>query len=71
MKVRVDFEFFKTPAGSVYELIENTYEKNICDCCGNARKCDFFRLCDEEDPARVTFLDMCRKCQKDHAEVVE
>lgn len=70
MKVKVDFEFFGAPAGSEYELVEGTYERNICDCCGKGRMCDFYRH-DEEDPMKTTFLDLCRSCRKEHAEVVE
>lgn len=42
MKIRVDFEFFRTPAGSVYELVEDSYSMNVCDCCGKPRSCDYY-----------------------------
>lgn len=69
MIIKVDFEFFRTPAGSEYDLIEGTYGRNVCDCCGRSRMCDYFRH-DEDDPMKTTFLDLCRPCQKVHAEVV-
>lgn len=64
MKIRVDFEFFREPVGTIYELIENTYELNVCDCCGKKRKCDYYT-------SEHAFLDLCRTCRKEHAEVVE
>lgn len=64
MKIRVDFEFFREPVGTIYELIENTYELNVCDCCGKKRKCDYYS-------SEHACLDLCRTCRKEHAEVVE
>lgn len=64
MKIRVDFEFFREPVGTIYELIENTYELNVCDCCGKKRKCDYYS-------SEHAYLDLCRTCRKEHAEVVE
>lgn len=68
MKIRVDFEFFRTPAGSEYELVEGSYARNICDCCGKPRSCDYY-VC-KKGQGDWTFLDLCRSCRKIHAEVV-
>lgn len=70
MIIEVDFSFFRVPAGSRYELIEDTYARNICDCCGKPRSCDYYRH-DEDDPGKTTFLDLCRACLKKHAKVIE
>lgn len=69
MKIRVDFEFFRTPAGSVYELVEDSYSMNVCDCCGKPRSCDYY-VCKDNGGGDWTFLDLCRSCKKTHAEVV-
>lgn len=66
MIIKVDFDFFKTPAGAEFELIPQSYQLNVCDCCGRKRKCDLYQSVDGG-----TFVDLCRSCFKDHAEVVK
>ncbi len=69
MMIRVDFEFFRTPAGSVYERIEGSYSMNVCDCCGKPCRCDYY-VCKDNGGSDWTFLDLCRSCKRIHAEVV-
>ena len=64
--IKVDFQFFHAPAGTIYHRIEGTYEMNVCDCCGRNRSCDFY-----ESDDGSTLMDLCRRCKKKHAEVVE
>lgn len=70
MRIKVDFEFFGTPAGSEYELIEDSYAGCVCDCCGIYRQCDYY-VHESNRPFDSTFLDLCRKCRKEHAKVIE
>ncbi len=67
-RMKLNFKFFSAPAGSVYELIPNTYATEVCDGCGTKKKCDYFVWREEK---KSVFLDLCRTCQKRYGEMVE
>lgn len=74
MKVRYDLAFTShAPAGSVFYRVADTYEMNICDCCGNKRKCDLYEHSYETKygTADVVFMDLCRTCAKEHTTEVK
>ena len=74
MRFRTDFAFTShAPVGSEFVLIPDTYESNICDCCGNRRKCDLFEHAYTTDlgTGDVVFMDLCRSCRKTHTVEVE
>lgn len=48
-------------AGDVFELIDNTYTSEICDVCGQKRRCDWLTYM---GPESKTGMDCCRSCQR-------
>lgn len=44
----------------VFTLIEGTYEANVCDCCGQKRRCDYYY---SDNQNGRTFVDLCRSCR--------
>lgn len=69
MIIRIDFRFCRNRVGTEYRLIDGTYARTVCDCCGHSRQCDYY-IHEGDRPTDVTFLDLCRSCRKNHAEVV-
>lgn len=55
--------------GDTLHLMPDSYEMNICDVCGQRRKCDWLENCHLEDGR--TGMDCCRTCQRKILEVVE
>ena len=75
MRVRTDFDFTRhAPAGSEFVRILDTYQMDICDCCGKKRKCDLYEHAYTSDLGYgdVVFMDLCRTCAREQTvEVVE
>lgn len=55
--VKLPQQWMGIPEGTKLVISLNSYEENICDCCGQKRMCDWFEW---EDGG----LDLCRKCAK-------
>lgn len=45
----------------------DTYATEICDFCGNKKKCDYYVSDDEEAWKQVSY-DICKDCQKEISE---
>lgn len=51
-------------AGDRFELIDGSYDYEICDICGNKRKCDWLAYRVKPNPEGKTGFDCCRTCEK-------
>ena len=70
--IKTTFDFTShAPTGSEFTLVKDTYESNVCDCCGNRRKCDLFVhfYTNSMGYKDTVFLDLCRSCRKKQTEV--
>lgn len=47
--------------GDVFDLIDGTYDSEICDICGKRRMCDWLIYCGDQ---MKSGFDCCRSCQK-------
>lgn len=57
----IDAPTFIFHAGDVFELKADSYASEICDVCGQRRKCDWLEY---KGPEIKTGMDCCRSCQK-------
>lgn len=48
-----------TYRGQLYARVPDSYATEICDICGNRRKCDYWMSYGRN----VRFWDICRSCQ--------
>lgn len=52
--------------GATCEFISGSYENNVCDMCGNPRKCDYWQNTNK-NPAKDEWIgiDLCRTCSRE------
>ena len=57
--------------GDIFDLMDGTYDSEICDVCGNRRMCDFLVGCSYDKWGCRGSFDCCRSCQKEILEPCE
>ena len=59
--IRIREGFFSLPAGSILRLIPDTLESEVCDVCGEKKRCDWY---EPVERSTTTGMDVCRRCSK-------
>lgn len=68
---RLKADAFIFSKGDIFDLMDGTYDSEICDVCGKRRWCDFLISCSYDAYGCRGTFDCCRSCQKDFLEPCE
>lgn len=59
--IRIRDAFFSLPPGSILKLIPETYDTEVCDVCGEKKRCDWY---EPVENSTTTGMDVCRRCSR-------